>query len=197
MQFKKLYSIIVITVTVCIVFLGIPVQSDDNLDWFSLCGKIQNPDRAARIKLAKNLLEHWKVIDKSIPRLSPSEKEWLKKERKAGRFLSVYATAESSIDYIVPLSETIINTLTYLSKGQFKSKKNEVLAWASVFYIMGDVMHDFYRHYNKLVTQKKILYPPKRTMLSDNELPTTLYTHCAAKIFQQIILGFLMDKLPD
>ncbi len=106
--------------------------------------------KSERLQLAKDLLETFEPIDAAVPTLSPSQKEWLAEERKAGvdviklsqraRILSFYQSQEYTIEYTKTRLLSLVAFLRILVGPAVANgvtpARTQVFEWSEVAYIL-------------------------------------------------------------
>ncbi len=86
----------------------------------------------SRVKYAQALLNATKNWSLGIPRLSPSERTWLKREIDAGgvRRRRAYMSKEYSINRLTPILDKNIKILNILANNRAKNTKAEIYLWS-------------------------------------------------------------------
>jgi hypothetical protein len=104
-----------------------------------------------RMQIAQSLLDHYKIIDASIPNLKPEEKEWLLKEKRdvnslhqagkmgspayAEKYRNMWNSKEYHFDILKEKLESIMQPLRLIAKDSSKrSLRSEMALWAEVVY---------------------------------------------------------------
>ncbi len=145
----------------------------------------QSPNTEKNRKaLASRLLLHWERIDKAVPRLSPAEKKWLKKELDTLRG-KVWERREFAQDRALFMIEQLILALKAIERSD--GIKKEIGRWALVYRQLSD--RDLYLYLSGLV-KLGVVSPPPNTFISE-EIPLA-YLAVSNHILDRIIIGYLL-----
>ena len=185
-----------ITLVVILLMLG-TLKGQSSSSFFGV-GLQEARSKSERVQLAEDLLGIFEPIDAAVPTLSPSQKEWLAEERKAGvdvikssqraRILNFYQSQEFTIEYTKTRLSSVVSFLQVLT-GQKKvadvelSTRTQVFLWSEVAYIL--IEPDFYTYLTRLQEQSFFddLSPSAMSFLDSVDL---------AGIYGRTILGSIV-----
>ena len=158
------------------------------------------PSAQARQSLAKQWASSFMALDRQIPTLSPSQKNWLKTEyhdeiaAAGNRFTARSVAATDSIEFqihvVKPRNGELLTALTQIANGNLRDKNQEVALWASVSDWLVD--YQYWQAVNTLVkrgtVQKKIGHVD--SLYFEN------YTLEARSVLSKIVVPHLEGRLP-
>jgi len=143
---------------VILLMLGTLKGQSSSSDPIDVIGLKEALSKIERVQLAENLLFIFEPIEAAVPSLSPSQKEWLAEERKAGidvaessqraRALNFYQSQEFTIEYTKTRLSSLVAYLRLLigprvAKGVIGTRER-VFLWSDVAYILIEQDFDDY-----------------------------------------------------
>ena len=159
------------------------------------------PNGAARRDLARDWLRVFSSLNSQIPDLSPSQREWLRREyddqisTAGGRYTARALAAMDSLEYQLSIAKPhvsgLVNALSTLTSASPASLDREVALWTFVAYSLID--KGFWQSIQELIRRKVV----GRRIGHVEDLYYENYVLQAQGILAKVVIPHLQGQLPN
>ena len=147
---------------------------------------IWDPPKHQRVTLSHWIEAECKVLLDKTPSLSPREKDWLAKERAAGRLMDSYHTPEFSKNFIRENADRCVTNARWIRKAT--SKPKELAYWGLL--IQSLYNDDWKWHVNNVRENGGVT-----NLTKDHAVTAGLFGTYGDRVFDNIIVPYLVKPI--